>query len=223
MKWIGVLILAGLYGPVSGQDSDGKHHPANRHMHQGNLQDLINRFEDPERDIWQKPEEVIELFGNVADKVVLDIGAGSGYFSFRLAAQGARVIAADVDDNFQSYIADKKVELGYSDDQIKLKKIPYDSPQLDPESIDLAIIVNTYHHIDQRAEYFEQVYQGLRPGGSLMVVDFKPGLPEAAPGPPDEMKIPASQVVKELEASGFNDFKQNHKLLVYQYVIMANK
>ena len=92
-------------------------------MHKLSVEELAQRFEDPSRDAWQKPDQVIALLGDIKGKTVVDIGAGSGYFTFRLAEKGARVVAADVDDDFQNFIAHKKEELDYSDDQVRLKKI----------------------------------------------------------------------------------------------------
>jgi len=193
-------------------------------MHQLTVEELAQRFEDPSRDAWQKPDQVIALLGDIKGKTVIDIGAGSGYFTFRLAEKGAVVVAADVDDDFQNYIAHKKEELDYSDDQVRLKKIPYDSPMLGTESVDAVIIVNTYHHIEDRVPYFKEVYQGLTPGGVLMIVDFKKQkFDGGVPGPPLKMRISKDQVLEELEGSGFVSFEVDTELLKYQYIVRAVK
>ena len=208
--------------------SPGQHHQhgnkANQYMHQHSYQELTRRFDDPARDLWQKPEQVIDLLGEIKGRTILDIGAGTGYFAFKIAERGALVVAADVDDNFQNFITSKKKELGYGDDQIVLKKIPYDSPELSPSSIDLAIIVNTYHHIEDRIPYFQEVLQGLVNGGMLMVVDFKKQqFDQETPGPPYDMRISLEEVVQELKQSGFKEFSENTDLLSYQYILMAHK
>lgn len=193
-------------------------------MHQLSTEELAKRFEDPSRDAWQKPDQVIALLGDIRGKTIMDIGSGSGYFTFRLAEKGARVVAADVNDDFQNFIAEKKKELDYGDDQIMLKKIPYNSPELSAESVDAVIIVNTYHHIDNRIPYFKEVLDGLVDGGVLMVVDFKKDqIDQKAPGPPYEMRISQEKVVEELKNSGFKEFKIDADLLSYQYVIRAHK
>ena len=193
-------------------------------MHKLSVEELAQRFEDPSRDAWQKPDQVIALLGDIKAKTVVDIGAGSGYFTFRLAEKGARVVAADVDDDFQNFIAHKKEELDYSDDQVRLKKIPYDSPMLGTESTDAVIIVNTYHHIENRVPYFKEVYQGLTPAGVLMIVDFKKQkFDGGVPGPPLKMRISKDQVLEELEGSGFKSFEVDTDLLEYQYIVRAVK
>jgi len=214
-----ILIL-----PAQSQDPHEDHNKANKHMHQLSVEELAQRFEDPSRDAWQKPDQVIALLGNIKGKTVVDIGSGSGYFTFRLAEKGARVVAADVDEDFQKFIAHKKEELDYSDDQVRLKKIPYDSPMLGMGSADAVIIVNTYHHIEDRVPYFEEVYQGLTPEGVLMIVDFKKQkFDGGVPGPPLEMRISKDQVLEELKRSGFKSFEVDTDLLEYQYIVRAVK
>ncbi len=214
-----ILILS-----AQSQDPHEDHNKANKHMHQLTVEELSQRFEDPSRDAWQKPDQVIALLGDIKGKTVVDIGAGSGYFTFRLAEKGAVVVAADVDDDFQNFIAHKKEELGYSDDQVRLKKIPYDSPMLGKESADAVIIVNTYHHIEDRVPYFQEVHQGLTPEGVLMIVDFKKQkFDGGVPGPPIKMRISKDQVLEELKQSGFKSFEVDTDLLEYQYIVRAVK
>lgn len=201
-------------------EEHGHHHgDANHHMHQSSFEELLERFESPDRDAYQQPDSVIAFLGDIDGKKIMDIGAGTGYFSFRLADAGASVIAADVDDQFQKYIGDKKEELGMTDEQIALRKIPYDSPALDSSEVDMVIIVNTYHHIEDRVAYFEQVKRGLKPNGSLVVIDFfKRDLPV---GPPIGMKIAATKVSEELKEAGFTSFAMNDSLLEYQFILTA--
>jgi SAM-dependent methyltransferase len=216
-----LITMTHLSSPCQHDQHENK---ANEHMHQHSIEELTKRFEDPSRDAWQKPDQVIALLGDIRGKTIVDIGSGSGYFTFRLAEKGARVVAADVNDDFQRFIAAKKKELNYGDDRIMLKKIPYDSPELAPSSVDAVIIVNTYHHIENRVPYFRQVLDGLVKGGLLMVVDFKKDqVDQDAPGPPPEMKVSSEEVMEELKQSGFSEFSVDTDLLRYQYVIRAYK
>ena len=77
------------------------HNRSNEHMNRRSFEDLVANFESEDRAAWQKPGSVIALLGDLQGKTVLDIGSGTGYFSFRLADKGARVVAADVDKRFQ--------------------------------------------------------------------------------------------------------------------------
>lgn len=198
----------------------GEHGGANAHMNRTSFEDLVAGFESAERAAWQKPDEVIAALGDLSGKTVIDIGSGTGYFSFRLVEAGAHVICADVDERFLDYIADRKQELGLSDAQIELRKVPYDSSLLNEAEADLVLIVDTYHHIENREAYFAEVLAGLKPGGQLVVIDFfSRDLPV---GPPVGMKLDADTVIEELRAAGFDHFEVDRDLLPYQYIIVAS-
>ncbi len=196
---------------------DGKHGEANEYMHQASTQELIKQFESRERDAYQKPEDVLEFLGDINGKTVMDIGAGSGYFSVKLAQRGARVIAADVDTEFQAFIDKRIAEQGLSG--IETRKIPFDSPGLQEEEADMVLIVNTYHHIEDRANYFPKVKMGTKETGELVIIDFFKS--ETPVGPPVHHKISIDQVISELKEAGYTDFEVNVNLLPYQYIIRA--
>ena len=213
------LTIVFLVFPGYGQEDHGHHNRANHHMNQADFESLTRRFESPERDAYQQPEKVLQYIGDVAGETIMDIGSGTGYFSFRLAEAGARVIAADVDERFQEYIRTKKDRLGIPDSSLSLRKIPYDDPLLKPGEVDKVITVNTYHHIGDRSDYFRKVRAGLKPGGALIVIDyFKKDLPV---GPPKSMKIARETIVEELRAAGFAHIQTNDTLLEYQFIITA--
>jgi SAM-dependent methyltransferase len=163
---------------------------------------------------------VLALFGDLKGKTVMDIGSGTGYFSFRLVDAGARVICADVDERFLDYIKSRKEQLNISDDRMELREVPYDSSTLKPGEVDFVLIVDTYHHIQDRVNYFAEVREGLKSGGKLVLIDFeKREVPE---GPPVEMKLSEDEVVAELIRAGFRHFDIDRERLPYQYVIEAH-
>ena len=197
---------------------DGKPaHSANEYMHKASTDDLINRFESKERDEYQQPHKVMQYLGDINGKAIMDIGAGTGYFSVKLAKHGANVIAADVNDEFQTFlkkrIEDNKIE------NITLRKIPFDSPDLKDNEVDMVLIVNTYHHIDNRAEYFAKVKKGTKNNGELVVIDFfKTDVPV---GPPTDHKVSIDEVIAELKKAGYTSFEVNVDLVPYQFIIKA--
>ena len=197
---------------------DGKPaHSANEYMHKASTDDLINRFESKERDEYQQPHKVMQYLGDINGKAIMDIGAGTGYFSVKLAKHGANVIAADVNDEFQIFlkkrIEDNKIE------NITLRKIPFDSPDLKDNEVDMVLIVNTYHHIDNRAEYFAKVKKGTKNNGELVVIDFfKTDVPM---GPPTDHKVSIDEVIAELKKAGYTSFEVNVDLVPYQFIIKA--
>jgi SAM-dependent methyltransferase len=189
-------------------------------MHHRSFDELVGRFENPKRATWQKPDLVLQKLGLVKGKTVVDIGAGTGYFSVRLAALGALVIAEDIDQRFLDYITQRlpNVKNGKS---ITPRLGAADDPKLEKASVDFALFVDVYHHIEQRRQYLEHVIEALRPGGKLLVVDFKPGdFPE---GPPDALKLPVEEVVRELKEAGFTRIELDLAELPYQYLVQAGR
>jgi cyclopropane fatty-acyl-phospholipid synthase-like methyltransferase len=198
---------------------NAQHHKgsANEYMHKSSVEELIQRFESKERDEYQQPQKVMEYLGDINEKKIIDIGAGSGYFTVKLAANGARVIAADVNDEFQNFIKRRIKEENLQN--IELRKIPFDSPSLKEGEVDMAFIVNTYHHIENRADYFNKVKKGLRADGELVIIDFfKVDTPV---GPSMDHKVSIDQVVFELKEAGYNSFEITVDLLPYQFIIKA--
>ncbi|MEB3346887.1 class I SAM-dependent methyltransferase [Aquimarina gracilis] len=190
---------------------------ANEHMHRSSVKDLIERFESPERDAYQHPQKVLEYLGDIQGQTIMDIGAGSGYFSVKLAEKGATVIAADVDEEFQEFLKNRITKNNLKN--IETRKIPYDSPNLTENEADMVFIVNTYHHIENRPTYFTKVKKGTKPNGTLVIVDFfKTDTPV---GPPADHKLSIDVVVNELKKAGYTAFTVNVDLLPYQYIIKA--
>lgn len=205
-------------GSVHGNEKEHAPGSANEYMHQSEVKDLVARFESPERDAYQKPEKVIEFLGEISGKTIMDIGAGSGYFSVKLAREGARVIAADVNDEFQALLKERikneKVE------NLTTRKIPYDAPGLEREEVDMVLIVNTYHHIENRPDYFSKVKKGLKDNGQLVIIDF---FDADIPVGPRHHKISIDTVISELKEAGYTYFEVEVNLLPYQYIITSKK
>lgn len=196
------------------------HGAANAHMQAMDFATLVARFEASDRAAWQKPEAVIAALGDIKGKTVVDLGAGTGYFSLRLAAAGAHVIAADVDPRFQQYLVQRwEQERPNVPGTLATRLLAYDSPGLAQQEADRVLMVDVYHHLERRVDYLRQLREGLKPDGELMIVDFKKvPTPE---GPPVDMRLEAAQIESELAAAGFKDITTDSALLPYQYLIRA--
>lgn len=197
---------------------DKKHKgSANEYMHQSSTEDLIKRFESKERDDYQQPEKVLTYLGDLNGKTIIDIGAGSGYFSVKLAKKAEKVIAADVNQEFLDYVQKRidKDELK----NIELRKIPYDNPLLKDNEVDMVFIVNTNHHIENRPDYFAKVKKGIKGNGELVIIDFFKT--ETPVGPPVEMKVAIDEVIADLKKAGYTTFEVETNLLAYQYIVRA--
>lgn len=191
------------------------HGDANHHMHQTPFEDLVKNFESPNRDAWQKPELVINFLGDIKNKTIIDIGAGTGYIEFKINEPSVKMIAADVDDRFIDYM-NKRIETKNSTN-ITTRKAEYDVPPVSVKEADVIFMIDVYHHIENRIEYFKKVKEGLKENGSLVIVDFKKG--DFDQGPPDEMKLHQSIVIKEMKDAGLNVIEQDSTSLSYQYML----
>jgi ubiquinone/menaquinone biosynthesis C-methylase UbiE len=193
-------------------------HAANAHMHGMDFDTLVARFEDPTRAKWQKPDKVIALLEPLAGATVADIGAGTGYFAFPIAKQAGKVIAIDIDERFLRYIEDKKRKRK-TGTNIETRRTAPDSPGLKKAEADVVLIVDTFHHIDDRVKYLKTLKKGLRKKGALVIVDFKK---EKTPvGPPLALRLTEAEVESELKAAGFRSIAIDRGTLPYQYIVTA--
>ncbi len=173
------------------------------------------RFDDPQRDAWQKPREVIDALKLAPDTVIADIGSGTGYFAVRFAQavpQG-RVLGVDTEPGMVKYLNARAQREGLKNIQ-SINATPGDARL--PEKADLIILVDVYHHIDKREAYFKQLQASLKPGGRLAVIDFRLDSPE---GPPVSARIAPERVKKELAGAGYA-LTQEHAFLPNQYFLI---
>ena len=141
---------------------------------------------------------------------VADIGAGTGYFSRRLAIHAAKVYAVDIDAKLLD-IAKKNAPANV----ITVVSKPQD-PMLPPASVDLVFFCDVIHHIEDRLDYYRRLRPALKPGARIVIVDFyKKQMPI---GPPPEMKLSEKQVTEELEKAGFRRTR-SESFLEYQYFL----
>jgi len=191
---------------------------ANQHMHKTDFRELVARFEEPSRAEWQKPEQIIATFGSLEGKTVADIGTGTGYFAFPVAKRAAKVIAIDIDQRFLDYIEHKK-ETQKTGANIETRLTVPNSSGLKPLEADLVLIVDTFHHIENRVEYLKKLKAAFRKGGALVIIDFKKE--ETPLGPPIEIRLAEEQVESELKAAGYTIVSADRDTLPYQYLIKA--
>lgn len=173
-------------------------------------------FEDPERDAWQKPDEVIAALNLPPQGRVADIGSATGYFTVRIARShpDAVVYGADVEPSMTDYLRARAAREGLAN--VRAITAAPDDPKL-PEPVDVVLVVDTFHHIDARPDYFRRLREHtLRPGGRVAIVDFKKGAPR---GPPDSHKLAPEQVIAEMAEAGF-ELADRPDLLPYQYLLI---
>ncbi|MGH8618626.1 MAG: class I SAM-dependent methyltransferase [Burkholderiales bacterium] len=172
-------------------------------------------FDDPKRDAWQKPHEVIQALALKPDAVVADIGAGTGYFATRIAhrVSKGRVYGIDTEPDMVKYLAERAKKEGLKN-VVAIQAKPGD-PRL-PEKADLVILVDVYHHVENRERYFSKLSESLKPGGRVAIIDFRMDSPE---GPPKEARIAPEQVKAEFRKAGYA-LAQEHAFLPNQYFLV---
>jgi predicted methyltransferase len=172
-------------------------------------------FDDPQRDAWQKPHEVIRALALKPDAVIADIGSGTGYFSMRFAhmVPKGRVYGVDTEPDMVKHLAERAKREGLGN-VTALAASPGD-PRL-PEKVDLVILVDVFHHIEDREHYFGKLRDSLKPGGRVAIIDFRMDSPE---GPPKAARIAPEKVKAEFKRAGYT-LEREHGFLPNQYFLV---
>jgi predicted methyltransferase len=172
-------------------------------------------FDDPKRDEWQKPHEVIQALALKPDAVIADIGAGTGYFAVRLAhmVPKGRVYAVDTEPDMVKHLAERARTNGLQN--LTAVAATPDDARL-PDKADLVLLVDVYHHIDKREAYFRRLGESLKPGGRIAIIDFMLDSPR---GPPKAGRVAPERVKAEFKSAGY-EIVQEHAFLPNQYFIV---
>jgi ubiquinone/menaquinone biosynthesis C-methylase UbiE len=179
-------------------------------------------FENPERDAWQKPDEVVEALSLEPGARVADIGVGSGYFARRFAkavGNNGVVYAIDIEPNMLRYLAGRAQKEGQNN-IVPVLATP-DNPMLAPRSVDVIFICDTIHHVEQRQRYYEILHRNLDEDGRLVIVDFAKR-DDVPVGPPLEMRIAKSDLLREVTAAGFR-LEEEKTFLPHQYFLIFGR
>jgi predicted methyltransferase len=207
-----------------GQPAHADGHAAHAHGAAGYHKDFSDaagfsaHFDDPERDAWQRPEELLDLLRITPGSVVVDLGAGTGYFVSGLSSRvgpSGQVLALDVEPKMVEFL-ERRIERDALVN-VRAQRVAPDDPGLRPGSVSRVLVVNTWHHIDARPSYAQKLRAALAPGGEVWVVDFTL---ESERGPPASHRLSAAQVSAELEQGGLRP-QIVEESLPEQYVVRA--
>ena len=214
-----ITLLALLAMPLSApaQDAVKRDHQQMHQLHRDSTA-YIGMLEDPKRDTYQQPHEVLAALAIKPGEVIADIGAGSGYFTFRLAhhvGDKGKVYAIDVSPEMILHLNRRIRELK----AINVSSIlaDPDDPLLPERSVNRFFFSNSWHHIDNQAKYLSLIKKILKPSGEVIMLDFHKK--EIPVGPPMQMKIAREDLIKEMESNGFR-LAQEHTFLPYQYFLV---
>ncbi len=213
---LSIALLLPLF-TLQAQDTQTKKMEEVHRLHQ-DPKAYIASLEDPARDEWQKPHEVVMALGLKPGETIADIGAGSGYFALRFAnhvGPNGKVYAVDISPDMILHMNRRIRDMRLND--IETVLAAPDDPLLQDSSVDRIFICDTWHHIENHAHYLAVLKKALKPGGQIVMVDFKKT--DIPVGPPAEMKIARADLLREMETNGFR-LAQEHTFLPYQYFMV---
>lgn len=178
-------------------------------------------YKGEDRHIWQRPDFVISKLGSLEGKTIADLGAGSGYFTFRFLKNGAHVIALDIDSKMIDLM---NSEINFLPDSLRTRfearLAQSDDPKLKDSEIDFLFISNTYPYIDNRVAYFKNILESFKDDGKMMIVDFKKK--HTPIGPPQSARMALGDIEQELIEAGYSIINSDDQSLSYQYIIIAS-
>jgi len=183
--------------------------------HQG-----IDWLERDNREDEEAPSKAIAALDLKPDAVIADIGAGSGYYTVRIAelVPDGQVMAVDIQPEMIAFLEAKEKELGLSNVTAHLGTI--EDTQLDPESIDAALMVDAYHEFSHPREIMESIFSALRPGGKVFLLEYRAEDPSVPIKPLHKMS--EAQAIKEMESVGLK-WEITHDFLPWQHLMVFKK
>jgi predicted methyltransferase len=179
---------------------------------------LLGQLEGPDRDAWQRPDQIMDALSIGDASVVADLGAGGGWFTVRLARRvgpNGRVYAEDIQPQMKEAIDRRVTREGLRDRVVTRLGTPVD-PRLDPHSLDAVLIVDAYHEMEQPVALLRNVAKTLKPDGVIGIVDFKKD--GGGPGPEMEERVDPEQVIADARAAGL-ELRTRENFLRYQYLL----
>ena len=181
----------------------------------------LGMLEAPDRSQWQKPEQIMDALNIAENSRVADIGAGSGWFTIRLAQRvgpGGVVYAQDVQPEMLLATRRRVQREGLRNVETRLGVGT--SPNLPAGALDAVLAVDTYPEVDvdDRVMFLKNLAAALKPAGRLGIVNYKPG--RGGPGP-DEGRVDSASVEADARAAGLRVLARQN--LPYQYLLVLSR
>jgi len=202
-----------------GETHDGGHHAGGMPHRFEKADEWAKDFDNPARDAWQRPDLVLAALDLRPRMLIADIGAGTGYFSVRLAraVPDGQVIATDIEPDMIRYMTERAAREHLPN--LRAVQTPPDDPQLAPGSLDRILVVDVWHHLGDRPAYARALARALRPGGKLAIVDFTL---TSSHGPPPQHRLSPDQILAELRSAGLTA-SVSSTTLPEQYIVIGTR
>ncbi|HMD83665.1 MAG TPA: methyltransferase domain-containing protein [Terriglobia bacterium] len=176
----------------------------------------------PQREGEEHPEVVIDAMELRGGEVVADLGAGSGYFTFRLAAKvgkTGKVLAVEIQDEMIETLRQRAATLGFTN--VEEVKGSETDPKLPAGGVNRVLMVDVYHELAYPFEVMTKVREALKPGGQVVFVEYRKEDPLI---PIKEVhKMSAEQLAKEMKAVGLAQVRTVESLPSQHIVVFANR
>ncbi len=221
--WSLTLAAALLALPAFARDT-GANPEINRAYQNPNIKEWVQRFETPGRDIYDKRHEIVEAAGVKLGMAVADVGAGTGLFTRLFSSKvgpSGKVIAVDISKPFVDNILRTSKSQGLNN-VIGIVNTQTDT-KLNPNSVDLVFISDTYHHFENPKPTMQSIHRALRADGSLVIIDFKRVEGQSSPWVIEHVRGGKEEVIREVEILGFKlaedkDFLSDNYFLKFRKV-----
>jgi ubiquinone/menaquinone biosynthesis C-methylase UbiE len=179
--------------------------------------EALGLLEGPDRDAWQRPDQIMDALQIGEGSVVADLGAGGGWFTVRLSRQvgpNGRVYAEDIQPQMIQAI-ERRVAREVRRNVTTLLGTA-DDPKLPAATMDVVLIVDAYHEIERPVTLLKNVSRSLKPGGVVAIVNFKKD--GGGPGPGIDERVDPEKVIADARAAGF-ELRRRDDFLRYQYML----
>lgn len=217
---IATAVIAAAMSCLSMAADQGHHAGAHRSFDEPAT--YSRRWDDPARDEWQRPAELVAALGVEPGMAVADIGTGTGYLLPHLSrAAGARgkVYAVDISAEMLRWVEARAEREGLAN--VEAVGATERATGLPAGAVDRAIMINVWHHVADPEGYARDMYRALRDDGVLFIVEARPGLSEEG-GPPEHFRLPPETVIEQLKAAGFTARVEDFPL-DRQYVVRGER
>ena len=182
----------------------------------------LGQLEGPDRDVWQRPEQVMDALNIAEGSVVADLGAASGWFTIRLARRvgpNGRVYAEDIQPQMIEAIK-RRLPLENPNNNVVVRLGTAADPGLPVGALDAVLISDAYHEMEQPVALLRNAARALKPDGRIGIVEFsKAG---GGPGPPMDERVDPERVIREASEAGLRLIAQPD-ILRYQYLLVFAK
>lgn len=206
------------HGGAGAPASDATHQGVMHHRFE-DAEAWAKVFDDPARDAWQRPDEVLAELALTPGMMVADVGAGTGYFTMRMAraVPKGQVVATDLEADMVRYLGERAAREKLTN--VRPVRAEATNPHLPANTFDRVLVVDVWHHLADRVGYARAIAASLAPRGQLVIVDFTLA---ASKGPPKEMRLPPEAIIADLRAAGL-DAVVSPRALPEQYIVIGTR